>query len=148
MSTDVHYNGIELHNVVTRGWDQEVVYDDSNTDLLFYKFKLKFEGILHVQGGSISTNRAWIAKDGGGGTTSSATALMREVRAALGQPRGRLEVKIGGQTALLCVPGVVDFAADPDRDVDNGPKPHSVSVEHISGSQLFRVSFSVDCAKV
>ena len=49
MATNVTYNGVELHNCLTRQWVQEVVYDESGTDMIGHRFGLRFECILHVQ---------------------------------------------------------------------------------------------------
>ncbi|MCP4539919.1 MAG: hypothetical protein GY832_22495 [Chloroflexi bacterium] len=148
MSTNVTYNGVRMSNVVTRQWDQEIVYDDSNTDLLYHKFKLRFEGVLHVQGNPLNRSRTWTAPESGSTSAANAATLMDEVRTALGKPRKKLAVTIGGQSALICEPGTPLNVNHIHRDVDNGPKPKSVDIQHIAGDKLFRVSFSIDCCKV
>lgn len=144
MATVVYYNAIELHNVVTRQWDQEVQYDDSGTDLVFARYKLRFDGILHVQAGAgaLSTNPAWMAQIGGAGPATLA-GMYQTVRRRLEQPRGDLEVVIGGTTVLRVKPA---GSNDPLEDRDNGPKPQGVSITQIAGSNLFRVSFTVHVA--
>ena len=49
MGTEVYYNGIRLSNVTTRQWQQEVIYDQSNTDTIGQRFNLTFEAICHIQ---------------------------------------------------------------------------------------------------
>jgi len=143
--TTVIYNGIELHNVVTRDFQQSLKYDDSGTDLVYHEFKVRVEGIMHVQ--DVPDCPAWIAGEGGFGPQEHLTHLWNQVNRLLAQPRGNFLMTVGGQELLKAVPSAVN-KKDPDRDVDNGPKPSDVSVTHIAGDKVFRVAFSIAIAKV
>ena len=145
MGTNVIYNGIELHNVITRDFQQTLKYDDSGTDLLYHEFKVRIEGIMHVQ--SVPNCPAWIAGEGGSGPTGHVAFLYDSVNRLLAQPRGVFEMTVGGKRILRAVPSALN-KQDPDRDVDNGPKPSDVSVTHIAGDQVFRVAFTIVVAKV
>lgn len=46
MATDVFYNGVWLRNCLTKQFEQEVVYDDSNTDRMFCRFTITVEAIV------------------------------------------------------------------------------------------------------
>ena len=46
MATDVFYNGVWLRNCLTKQFDQEVVYDDSNTDRICCRFTITVEAIV------------------------------------------------------------------------------------------------------
>lgn len=152
--TDVAYNGVILHNVTTRQWDQEVVYDDSGTDVIFTRYKLSFEGIVHLQ--SMVSSPAFIGKlvnvaanppfVPGHTEVRGATdiaQLYQEVSRLLSQPRGNLQVMMAGKMVLTVTPTVNGVA---DWDVDNGPKPQNFSLDHVSGGVLFRVHWGVDVA--
>ena len=143
--TTVIYNGIELHNVVTRDFQQTLKYDDSGTDLLYHEFKIRVEGIMHVQ--DVPQCPTWIAGAGGSGPQSHVAHLWNQVNRMLAQPRGNFEMRIGSQQLLKAVPGAAN-KKDPDRDVDNGPKPSDVSVTHIAGDKVFRIAFTIVIAKV
>ena len=156
MATDVLYNTIVLHNVHTRQFHQETIMDPSGTDQIGQKFTLQVEGIMHLQSavGSIggynqTPNVGPPGYSMGAGNLSNLYAI---VRAKLSQPRGLLEVWVGPagnqQRLFRCVPTTADTKTDPDRDISNGPKPKNFDIVQIAGSNLFRVSFTVECEKV
>ena len=108
MATVVTYNSVELHNVQTKQWDEEIVYDPSNTDVMFHRFKLRFAGIIHNQGsvsgsgslgdeGSSPSAPAWIAVPG---QRDSITGMWTSVAALLSTPRCELTVTVNGQRLL------------------------------------------------
>lgn len=147
MATTVTYNGITLYNVVTRRFEQEIVYDQSETDTIGSKFNLSFEGILHAQRVPLTSSTAYIAQTGtnSGGTPA---AVYSAVKVLLSKPRKPLIVQFGGQTVLSVGPAVVkgDLVSSPlDPDVNNGPKPRRVSIEHVSGNSVYRVRFDIEC---
>jgi len=152
MGTDLIYNGVELHNVVTREWEQEAVYDQSKTDLVMHRFKITVEGILHAKSSGtdppISASPAWIERqDLADGAPRTVTAdIYNDIRNRLLTPRKKLEIRMGGQMVLMALPAVA-FPTDLNRDVENGPQPQSASLTHIAGHQLFRVRFVVHFAK-
>jgi hypothetical protein len=144
MGTTVFYNGVELQNVLTRQWEQAVQYDGSNTDMLHHRFNLRFEAVLHTLQYNPTEPLGAFAMSM---NAQQISTRYRDVRELLAQPRGRLEVYMGNQLVFACYPsnGAVN---DPNRDVDNGPKPKDLSVVRVAGDRAFRVSFSVECAKV
>lgn len=145
MSTDVIYNDIKLKNVVTREWTQETVYDESGTDVIGHRFKLRFEGILHVQ--NVPDAPAWIARSQGAAGDKVAT-LVKVVATALGQSRKQFLVKINGDEVLRCMPSIAAFSFDVNRDIDNGPKPIDVQIRYIVSNQVLGISFGIECTKV
>ena len=84
MGTTVTYNGVTLHNVQTREWEQETVYDESNTDALS-PVPHAIRGILHAEA-SGSTCRHRRPREHGG--------PVRAVYARLQQPRQSLKVTV------------------------------------------------------
>ncbi len=157
--TEVVYNGITLHNVVTREWDQQVTYDESGTDMLYHTLKLSFEGILHTQG--LPAAPAWIAPEEGSLIAKETVpGLHNRVARMLGQPRRTLEVTIGEKVLLRCEPADSTprdgYAAryspfsspDPVMDANNGPKPQNVQVQQIVSDKILRISFSIEVSLV
>lgn len=147
MGTTVHYGAVQIHNVTTRQWEQEMVYDESRTDVLFHRFRLRFEGIVHA--GGFPSAGPWAARGAGQG---SAPENYAEIRSLLGQARLPLVVAAtdaGGVERILLTAlplGMAPGAAD--MDVENGPKPTGLAITHIAGANCFRVSFAVECAKL
>lgn len=157
MATTVIYNDVELHNVLTKGWDQEIVYDSSNTDVLFCRYKLQFSGIVHAQFISPTEPPAheptWIALRNAGGdaqSTADISALLATIKAKLAETRKPLQIYFGEHLVLDCVPrNMLSPSETSNRsDLDNGPKPKVVSITHVGGSKVFRITFSIECAMV
>ncbi|HUT90256.1 MAG TPA: hypothetical protein VMY37_12210, partial [Thermoguttaceae bacterium] len=141
--TDVIYNGIELHNVTTRQWDQQVVYDESGTDPIAIRFMLAFEAILHLQ--SFSTSSQWVGKTGGTAADGGFHSSISRVHELLSQPRRILQVYFNGKSVLAVnPPGPNIHQTRPDMfDVDNGPKPQHVRLMHIVSNKVARVQFAI-----
>ena len=151
MATDVLYNGVMMHNVITRAWEQDIEYDESGTDNILSRFRLEFEGVIHIQT-VLADSFSYTAPAAlvpyalpGSGAAPNASAIYQQVRTLLHEPRGLLLITFNGTVALRCL--WVANGADPDADVENGPKPRLLSLEHIAHDQLFRVKFAVECAK-
>ena len=145
MGTDVTYNTVLLRNVVTRQWDQEIVYDDSGTDVIRQVFHLRFDGLLYLsyQGGGVQTldTTPNIIPPSGGPNISS---LYAGISKKLSEARGDLTVTMNGEIILRCIGQGASTADDIMADADNGPKPHHVAITHVAGNKVFRVSFSID----
>lgn len=158
MSTNVYYNGVQIHNVQTREWNQEVVYDDSHTDVVMHKFRMRFEGLVHG-GVSFSDPRqtapVWTAAGNGDSQRFAVkTVNYNDLASLLGESRRVFVVTRSSDTGISvespffeCVPAF-DKLNDPNRDVDNGPKPISFSILRIIGTSLLKVSFAIECCKV
>ncbi len=146
MATIVTYNGIEMHSVSTLRFQQTPQYDPSGTDVLFSRFTLAFEGLLHAASDSNGAP-VWIGQTGGG-SFPPVDAAYRSLMTTLWQPRGALEVDMGGVVIFQCSgPG----KSSQFEDLDNGPKPKHVQLSHVTSSSAigptFRVSFEIECAR-
>jgi len=145
MGTVVTYNGVVLSNVLTREWDQSVVYDDSGTDPLYSTFRLRFEGFLHGQIGGV----VWA---GSNRNHADTVANYEDARARILQPRCELSVSVanslGAAREILHVAPATAATNRADRDVDNGPKPRSFKILQIVGAQCLKVAFDIECSKV
>jgi hypothetical protein len=147
VGTVVNYNGVTMHNVVTRQWDQEMVYDDSHTDALYSKFRLRFEGLLHAT----TTGPVWTGATAVQPPPATAPARLIDIQKRILMPRCVLAVTVadsGGQATPLFVCNPPAVAGDFDRDVANGPKPTDFRVLQVVGARLFRVAFSIECCKL
>lgn len=153
MGTTVTYNGVTLHNVQTREWEQETVYDESNTDALYHRYRMRFEGILHAE----ASGSTWV----GTAAQENMVAQYGAVYARLQQPRQSLKVTVSNAHAadeplvlFECVPSVPPSHAgqgnlnEVNRDVDNGPKPLGFKILQVIGAKCLRVSFAIQCAKL
>ena len=155
MATVVIYNGVELHNVHTKQWDEEVIYDASHTDLMFHRVKMRFSGIVHSEyndsGNSVSDAPAWIALQNGAGPggvqRADAAAMFDVIRAKLLQPRANLTVKMDnrGENVQAIISVAAYGGTSNVCDVDNGPKPVSCTLAAIVGNKVFRLEFAIEC---
>lgn len=162
MSTVVTYNGVEMHSVLVKRWDQDIVRDDSGTDVLYSKYILQFEGLLHAQGRPyVSPNTQETAKpvapvwvgletDRYRDQFSSVSSTYEKLRALLAVHRADLVVTMGNETVFRCT-GAHNLDS-PYRDVDNGPKPQSIQISQVVSSKaigpVFKIAMTIECARV
>lgn len=144
--TDVQYNGIILHNVLTRQWKQDVRYDPTKTNAVGHTYDLTFTGYIATEyiNSAFAEGGPWIGRnfaDAASGT--SAVDVYRAVRNALLEPRRRLIVEMNDNVVLDVEPCTA--LSKVNRDIDNGPKPVSVLIEHVASDKAFRVTFSIQC---
>ena len=149
--TQVVYNGVILNNVTTRVWNEDVVRDPSGTEVMYHKFHMEFEAYVHAQSGQqgerdLSGYGPWVEPQSG--SISDPVSAMVAIRKALEQPRATLTVWTGGKQLLKCYPCTQQYMRNPDRDVNQGPHPISLQITKISGGKVFRILYSIDCAKV
>ena len=114
--TTVQYAGVMLYNCKTTSWEQEIVYDDSRTDVLCTRFKLRFECLLHAQAVESPGGANW-ARDGGppiwtgtptgaalsagnSGDNSDACMSLRELTRRLWAVGADLKISMGDNAAL------------------------------------------------
>ncbi len=171
MSTDVVYNGIVMHNVVTRWWSQTVRYDDSNTDRIYNEHKMRFEGIVHAQSDPNPTSENRITPDTASqvgqapafiaegllgdthiiGTSGGGIDCLNNIRKKMSFPRKVLVIQMNNKTVLEAHPldELFGSGGDPSAsgsiyDVINGPKPSEVEVMHVANGRIFRVGFTIE----
>lgn len=139
MATTLAYNGVTLQNVLTRVFDQEAVYDESNTDKLYDRFKIIVTGTCH---GYTSSNTTYITPRG----YPTATQQEAAVRQKLLEPRKEFVMRVGGTVLLQADHAPNNLSAT--GDVNNGPKPLGCNVKHIIGAAALRVEFSIEVCLV
>lgn len=154
MGTTVKYGDISIVNALTLQWDEEAVYDDSHTDQVFNRYRLAFQGLVHVQGvtSSLAPNSSGDATgvfNAAAARPSTASAFYQQIRSCLLEPRQQLTVSFGPDEVLNVDPAGEPIGAfDDDRDVENGPKPVSLHIKNVAGNQCLMVVWVVECAKV
>lgn len=140
--TQIRYNGVEIRHCHTRQFRQEAVFDPADNNLSHYKYTVRVAGLLDG-----TTSSSHFQSIGAFTQTGEPSGTYRELRVALGTPRGSFEMRTG------VVPGtsngVVILQAEPYdqnsplqdriRDVCNGPKCRVVELVHIAANQCFRV---------
>lgn len=157
MGTTVTYNTVVLSNVVTRQWEEKVIYDSSGTDVIGHKFSLQFQGIMHAV---VPTAPVNIVRQSMGEPAADTNVVVHEadVRRKLKEPRRELLVTVTTgdfeseeddaleETTLLNVFPIEagDRSHGNNHDVANGPKPRAVEIEQIIGGKVFNVMWSVD----
>lgn len=154
MATTVTYNGVVMHNVITREWNQEVIYDESNTDVVFHRFNLKFEGIVHQ--GDYRDSVAYV-NDGSDAANMAHQYQLIHHRMLKNRESLIVATDVPGSenvTLFACGPAYGDPTSDAvligslSRDVDNGPKPKSFRILQVIGGKCLRVAFEIECCKL
>ncbi len=151
MGTTVTYNNVKLNNVRTVDWRDEIVYDESNTDMMFVRHHMTFECLLHSQGGAHPPVNVNVTDKSGGFLSGDTPSSYGMLVAMLEVPRKGLLVTMGGVPMLSVDSSELQSGAY--RDVDNGPKPVSVKLDQISsgsvtGKAIFRLTFEITAAVV
>lgn len=151
--TVVRYGEITITNCLTKRFEQEAVYDDSGTDLLYYKFTIRVVGWCH---GSSNIGSVNILPET---STGSAADHHRHFRPLLLEPRRRFVMRLGanvlaagGQVLLECNPA--DKSSRSDRkstklnDLNNGPRGRILAVSQVAGDTLLRVEAEFEICKL
>jgi len=145
-TTKVIYNGVILENVLTRTFDQDAVYDSSNTDLMHHDFTIAFVG--HVHGVSSTLDPPTYVSLSGFGATHP-VELEKLLQRLLLEPRKKFQYFIGDRVLLEALPAPPRGAEDSDGfDVNNGPKPQHVNITQVVGEKILRVEFEIKLSLV
>lgn len=150
--TTVNYGGVVIENCLTKRFEQEAVFDDSGTDLLYYKFTIRVIGWCHGIS-NISSVNIRPASSGG-----DAALHHRKFRPVVMEPRLQFEMRLGvttnlaGQVLLKCDPSTLSGVRGPTGtkgvDLNNGPKGRILSVTSIAGNQLLKVEAEFEICKL
>lgn len=179
--TTLVYNGVILRDCETKSFEQRIEYDESNTDLMYSKFRIRVASTLaavrssgqsfgiHPPSGTTATQRQkviqrllseprrdfWMLVDNGVANEQMTPAQL----AALTPPANtgiddHLLMSTGNPDGLMSVHPLSDQYGSGDVvprvdviDVENGPKPISVSVTEIIGGRTFRVEFEIEISR-
>ena len=158
MQTLATYNDVIFYNVVTREFDEEQLYDASGTDYIGSRFKIRFEGEVHVQaeilGAGLYKKQGIQASDSPTGNSSGEVGLpaaFKWIQRKLATPRKIFSMfysKNGiapnpADLAILAKPAIVNVAPDADTDCENGPKPRGLTVMRVTANSI-KVQFTVE----
>lgn len=160
MATTLKYNDVTLLNCLTTEFSQEIVYDDSQTDVIYDKIKISVQAVLvgiavQSTGYYPDGRKPAIGLEGTKGDLEKNILLASQ---KLMEPRKELDYKAGTKNLLLSGPhnGQKDVKLDPfsvtqtvgsnDRypDVNNGPKPMSFRVTKVVGDKAVEVEYSIE----
>lgn len=144
MATNITYNGISIVNCTTREFDQELLYDQSGTDLVGVRYKIGVEGYIHSQAAASGLHGI---QDGAGPVTLGAAGTRYQfdlVSQRLLVPRKVFVMQWNGATVLQATP-VLSATAPPSAnyDVDNGPKPRGLAVLQVTPDAI-KVRWSIE----
>lgn len=150
MATVVRYNGVELHNCLTREFRQEVVYDPSNTDKSFNRFHITVEGICHTQESFTGASPVgqYVAAFPVANTPGNLQSMHNMILGTLGVPRGEFLMFLeasGGETQITMLEATGQGPSGiPLYDVENGPKPKVIAISEIVANKIYKVAFSIE----
>ncbi len=167
----VQYGSVALYRVVTHSVDQELVPDDSNTDLVYLKTTIRVSGFLH-------DHSDWLQQfqyppGSGTGLTTSAANAHAGVRFQL-PPRQSFQLVVGvpefvggvpnttytgGTPWIVANPFPANMSPPPvtspnvainlqNLDVRNGPRCTNFVVTHVVGNEVFAVDATFEIYKV
>lgn len=136
-----------LYHCTTHGVTQEAVFDESGTDMLYYRITVRVTGLVH---GNLSWTK--YQKRQSQQSTSSAAYETRGLRASLDN-RQTFRMRMGvtddenpsAGAELVYAEPYPDTAVPPAGgmlhwDVNDGPRCEVFGVEHVSGNNVFKVS--------
>lgn len=166
--TQVEYNGILLRNVLTKTFRQEAVYDESNTDLLYFRYTIAVRGYHSSKDTVTNSMRTGIAKSDSEYSTSVPTSSRNylspggtagqdyaTVRQRLLHPRHYFRFRTGcsangltGTTLLECDPIPIRSSTATGVDVQNGPKPKRAEIVQIVGDEVLAIEFEIEICMV
>lgn len=144
MATTLQYGTVTLSNVLTKKFEQEAIYDDSGTDLLYHKFTVRVVGYIH--NAILDTVEKAASVDVQPRNDNRPALDYGRIRAALLEPRKVLLMTVGGDTLLYCSPAGVQAPVGLDawKDVNNGPKPRQCEVTEIVGASLLKIEYTIE----
>lgn len=165
MPTVLTYNGVSIWGCVIRNFDDENVADDSGTDVLFRRYRVTVSGYIHgYEFNSGAFGAFFYGADAPSHLPKTAAAsgaaqnhvLIRELLMAYRKPfKLRLaatvgsssEVPTGGQVLLEANPVEASQFKVTD-DLNNGPKPISFNIQHVSDNNVLRVEYTIELCRL
>lgn len=149
MSTTLHYNGISIHDCTLRQFEEEAVYDESQTDVIGHKVVIVVNGLVyqHPDPNAIfgvgGAHAQMFAPQQG-----NAVLTFKYVRKQLMEQRKTLILQFHGQEVFRAFPIGSKGDVVKGGDVNNGPKPQQVSITKVVGKVSMRVDYRIECMVV
>jgi hypothetical protein len=120
--SELSYDGTIITDIKTLGYEQQAVYDPSNTDYLYTKVSIKVQGVINANLTPADSDE-------------TPAATMIRIRKCLMAPRKQLYFSTGGDEGLISG-GTNNLITSPATgfmvDANNGPKPISLSITSIT----------------
>jgi hypothetical protein len=156
--TVVEYGDLKISNCLTKEFRQEPVFDESGTDLMYWKFTVRVVGYTHNNGGWNDTflfvrpvPKGVTSPDSGDAGAAKAH-IMQRVRLA---PRKTFTMRTGvtasnpdGKILLTAAPHPARSSDLSGLDVNNGPRGTLMAITQITGDNIFRVEAEFEVCKV
>lgn len=161
--TTVYYNGVKLRDCETRVFQQKIVRDDSGTDALFSRFRIRVTTLVYDYSDEATADHQCTVEIGGS-TLSAGNIVVQQARlhALLSENRKPfyyyVQSGLPGPNKILLIAtgadptGSATIPMDPESpngsqvnaanfvDPDNGPKPENVSIDQVYGGKALRVT--------
>jgi hypothetical protein len=155
--TVVEYGDLKISNCLTKEFRQEPVFDDSGTDLMFWKFTVRVVGYTHNNGGWNDTFLFLrpvpsVTSPDNPDAGAAKAHVMQRVRLA---PRKTFVMRTGvtsanpdGKVLLSASPHPARSSDLSNLDVNNGPRATVMDITQITGDNIFRVEAEFEVCKV
>lgn len=153
--TRVTYNGVRMWGVKTLSFDQELVRDESNTDVMYSRFTISVESIVTPDQfvGNSDPDHSSVGVEYTGDDTPNHVYMMRWLHKKLSEDRKEFIYEMNGEVLVSFQPralaagesaGPRGLASNTGfiADADNGPKVQHVRITHFT-PRAYRVQFAV-----
>jgi hypothetical protein len=144
MATFITYNGVTIHGCTTRAFLQRPFYDQTDTDLLYYKFRVRVQGYVHGLGTQIGSVHTLPPAGVTGTFVGGAADAQVKIRFRLEEPRHDFNYVIDGVSMLQCREFHGSRSIISNQDLNNGPKPRVLDITHIVGANIFRIEWEIE----
>jgi hypothetical protein len=163
-ATCIAYGPIRLLNCHTLVFDQEMVFDESGTDLLYFKFTVRVAGFLHGRAPNLGADPPYFwnptvatfptPTDGSAGHHHYGIRHLFAPRQVFEMRLGAFYDAVGnvygGTPILSCAPfqSSSDFREATNKDLNNGPKVKIFNVTQVVGDTSLRVEVEFEICKL
>jgi hypothetical protein len=175
--TTLYYNGVWLRDCETKLFDQQIQYDESGTDVILTRFRIRVTSTLVAYTDSQQPEHESTIRAGSSTLNSGSAPIQLGRISSLLNEKGKLfYFYIKDAPSALTVPSglhpdILLSAIGPQADdaatiplhpedpmgstilastvvdVENGPKPTHVTVEQIYGGRSMRVTFEIEVCR-
>jgi len=146
--TVLEYNGVKLHNCTLLKFEQVGEKDPSGTDRMFDRYTIRVRGYVFgsdsfspPEFGVSSSDIESVTFAGG------APGIYTNIKTRLMTYRKSFTLKLDGNTLLSAGPHDGREAIT-NKDVNNGPKPISFSIDHVTSANMLRVEYEIEICLV
>ena len=148
--TKLTYNNVVLHGCSLLKFEQTAEKDPSGTDRMFDKYSIRVRGYV-FGAGTVSDDDLEIGvsspKIKSKLFVGNAANIYTNIKTALMTIRKPFELEMDNAQLLSVEPhdGGEEITS---KDVNNGPKPLSLSIHHVTAANMFRVEYEIEVCLV